>query len=204
MNLGDLKQMVWDRIDDAPLDLMVIRWMENGQSRLASVVNAVFPPFVTNGQFDPTFTPVFDAKWHEALVIFACARYKESESSMQEVQNFQQQFDDLKKEFAERYQVPVQNMDNDHSQQFTNAAGVTEFTITKDGFDKNYSNLKVYINGKLQVDWTYTNPVSATSTNINNFTLGVSIPTLMATDIVTAVWDNQNQFAEPPYPFWTW
>lgn len=204
MNLGELKQMVWDTIDDAPIDLTVVRWMQSGQNRLASAVGAKFPDFVDNNSFDPNFTPVFDSKWHEALAIFACARYKESESSMQEVTNFQNQFDDLKKEFAERYQVPVQYLDSDHSQQFTNAAGVTEFTITKDGFDQNYSNLKVYVNGILQVDWQFTNPTNSTSTNQNNFTLGGSIPTLVSTDIVTAVWDNQNQLLEAPYPFWTW
>lgn len=204
MNLGDLKQMVWDTIDDAPPDITVIKWMQSGQNRLASAIGAKFPDFVTNGTFDPSASPVFDSKWHEALAVFACARYKESESSMQEVTNFQQQFEDLKKEFAERYQVPVQYMDNDYSQQWTNVAGQTTFTITKNGFDQNYSNLKVYINGILQVDWQFTSPVTSTSTNVNNFTLGGTIPALVSTDIVTAIWDNQNQLLEAPYPFWTW
>lgn len=196
MQLQELKAMMWDRVDDAPLDLTVMRWFDAAQLRLASAVNAKFPKFVTNGTFTPTVEPVFDEQWHEALVVFACARYKEAEASLNEVANYQQQFDNIVKEMTENYEVPLIYRNDRVSQQFT----VTDptqmtFTITKIGYDPTYGNLKVFINGLETTDfalaWDGTKAFSINATT-----------SLVVNDIVTALWEEHYEFQESPVPWW--
>lgn len=192
MNLAELKAQVWERIDDAPADLTVIKWFENAQNRLASACNAKFPRFIVNNQFNATDSPVFDEKWHEALVVFACARYKEAESSLSEVANFSQQFEELKAEMMENYIAPLQYRDDRLVQQFTATAGQTDFSITKVGYIPEYGNLKVYVNGIETTDFTVSTDKMFT----------VNSPVLNVGDGVTALWEEHYEFAEPPYPWW--
>jgi hypothetical protein len=193
MQLQELKARVWSRIDDAPVDLTVIQWFDDAQNRLGSAVGAKFPRFVTNNSFDPTKEPVFDEKWQEALVVFACARYKEAEASLAEVQNFQMQFEDLKGEMTENYEVPPQYRDDRLSQQFTATDGQTDFTITKQGYDPTYGNLKLYINGLPTTDFTLASDGST------GFSL--TTPTTVG-DSVTALWEEHYEYQESPYPWW--
>jgi hypothetical protein len=199
MQLQELKQMVWDNVDDAPLDLTVMRWFDRAQARLASAVNASFPKFVTNGVFTPTFEPVFDERWHEALVAFACARYKEQEASLNEVANFQQQFDNILKEMTENYEVPLIYRSDRFTQQFTVTDNtVTTFNITKIGYDPSYGNLKVYINGLETTDFYLA------SDGTKSFTINPTTP-LAVNDAITALWEEHYEFLEPPVPwFGSW
>jgi hypothetical protein len=194
VNLSELKAQVWERIDDAPADLTVIKWFDNAQNRLASACNAKFPKFVTNSQFDPNVSPVFDEKWHEALVVFACARYKEAESSLSEVANFAQQFEELKAEMMENYIAPLQYRDDRLVQQFTATVGQTDFTITKLGYTETYGNLRAFVNGLETKDFTHTND------GTNQFT--INSPVLSVGDDVTALWEEHYEYTEPPYPWW--
>lgn len=195
MQLQELKAKVWDLIDDAPLDLAVMRWFDMAQNRLASAVGAKFPKFVTNGAFTSTVEPVFDEKWQEALVIFACARYKESEASLSEVANFQQQFEEWMKEFSENYQVPLIYRDDRFCQQFTvSDITATTFTITKIGYDPNYGNLKVFKNGIETTDF------SLAADGTKSFTINPTT-TLVVGDAITALWEEHYEYGEAPVPW---
>lgn len=193
MRLQDLKLDVWDRVDDVPADTAVVRWFNAAQNRLAASVNAKFPSLIdANGTFNPLVEPVYDEKWQEALVVFACARFKEAESSINEANNFQSQFDELKKEFTENYEVPVQYRDDRNTQQFTASQGQTLFTITKEGFDPVYGDLKVHVNG-----------VESTHFWIRekSFEFNAIQNPLVSGDIVTAIWEESYAYQEPPYPW---
>jgi hypothetical protein len=195
MQLQELKSRVWSRVDDAPTDLTVIQWFDDAQNRLASALGAKFPKFITNNKFDPTQEPVWDEKWHEALVVFACARYKEMETSLSEVQNFQMQFEDLKAEMTENYQIPLQYRDDRLVQQFTAIDGQTDFTITKLGYEPVYGDLQVFINGNQTTDFR------KKTDGTKGFILGATI-SLVSGDTVTALWDEHYDYQEAPYPWW--
>lgn len=195
MKLQELIQMVWDNVDDAPSNQTVVRQFQAAQNRLASAVEAKFPSFFTNGNFDANTEPVFDDKWHEALALFACAKYKEAESSISEANNFMAQFEELKKEFVENYQVPQQYRDDRLSQQFTVVDGQSTFTITKLGYDPSYGNLKVYVKGIQTTD--YTTPADGSP----SFTVNPATP-LVAGDMITTLWEEHYEYQEPPYSWW--
>jgi hypothetical protein len=198
MQLQELKQQVWDRIDDAPVDLTVIRWMDSAQRRMASAVGAKFPSFVSNNSFDSTLEPLIPEKWQEALIVFACARYKEGEASLNEVANFDAQFQEIAKEFTENYEVPIRYRDDRVSQQFTATANQTQFIITKIGFDPVYGNLQVFINGaktsNFQID-------SNIDPSVQSFTLTVAQPALTGGETITALWEEQYAIQEAPTPW---
>lgn len=196
MNLQELKASVWERVDDAPSDITVIKWFDDAQNRLASACDAKFPRFVSNNQFDPNYTPVWDEKWHEALIVFACARYKESEASISEVNNFQTQFEEIKREMSENYQVPPQYRDDRVSQQFTATAGQTTFTITKLGYDPVYGNLKVYVNGIPTTD--YLTPADGSPSFTFNPTTVLNVD-----DKVTVLWEEHYEYQQAPYGWWS-
>ena len=195
MQLQELKQMVWDRVDDNPVDLTVIRWFDSAMSRLASSAKAKFPRFVSSGTFDPTTEPAIPEKWQEALVVFACARYKEGEAALNEVANFDAQFLEILKEFAENYEIPLQYRDDRLSQQFTATAGQIDFTITKQGFDSVYGNLQVFINGTATTYFQL---------NDNTFTLVDPQIPLVGGETITALWDEHYDLKEAPYSWWNW
>lgn len=193
MQLQELKQMVWETIDDAPADLTVIRWFDRAQDRLASSVGAKFPRFIANGTFDPNTEPVWDEKWHEALVVFACARYKEAESSLNEVQNFQQQFDTLMSEMSENYQIPIQYRDDRLVQQFIAVSNQVSFVISKLGFDPVYGNLQVFVNGVETTDFTL-------DADTKMFTINATT-VVNADDKITALWQEYYDYDQPPVPW---
>lgn len=189
MKLIDMKLGVESRVDDTVLMEDLLRWLNDAKDHMAIEVNASFPDIQQTTNLDDTF--VFDARFHLAPVLYACARFKEQQSSIGEANNFTQQYIDIKNRFVAQYELPMQYREDRLSQQFTAIEGQSSFTITKLGYDPNVGDLAVYVNGA---------PVDATVNDDNTFLLVISAHD---GDSVTAVWEEHTDFIEPPYK-WTW
>lgn len=186
MKQSEMISRINARVDDQVEVISAIEWLNDGKDLLAIAVESVIPNITESS--DSTFD--FPERFHLAPVLYACARFKEADGSLQESNNFFAQFDDLKKEFVQTYQVPPKYRDDRLAQNFVAIADQTEFIITKIGFHPSYNRLKVFVNDI---------PTDKFTQNENLFTL--SEPCLEA-DKVTAVWEEHADIIEPPYAWW--
>lgn len=192
MTLQEMINAINRRIDDIVITPDAVEWLNEGQNIMAIAVGAKFPQLSTS---DLSGTFVFDAKYHGIPVLFACARYKEQDSSLQESNNFMTQFEEFKKEFVENYEVPPRYRDDRHSQQFIAREGEDTFVITKVDYHPSSGDLKVYVND-LPVY-----PRFIGSGADRSFTLETPC---QEGDAVTAIWEIHTDMQEPPYPWWRW
>lgn len=194
MKLTSLARKVNDRLDEV-LDLtMTLGWFDDAQNRLAIAVGAKFPQFLTSdGQQTNVDEPAIPEKYHEALVIYAVARYREMDSSTQEMDMMDSRFDSYLAEFRSHYEIPPMYRDSYLDQHFIVAVeGESTFTITKDSYNPVYTNPKFYVNG-VQNNAT---------TNGMTFTLqGV---TTKVGDTVTATWDDAPSLVYRPENYYGW
>jgi hypothetical protein len=187
-------QMINANVDDVVDNTTAVRWLNAGQNQMAVEARASFTQLSAtnlNGTFD------FPEKYHETPVLYACAMYQSSESSIGEKNSYFVQFQDGLKSFIENYDVPMVQRDDTNTQQFTKTAiDANTYTITKRGYVDGYkSNLKVYINNVETTLFTI-NDKSFTLTEI----VGVQVP--VDGDKITAQWEDRPEMIEPPYTWW--
>jgi hypothetical protein len=187
MNLQEMISAINRRIDDVIATSDAVDWLNEGQNLMGIAVGAKFPQLSVS---DMTGTFAFDEVYHGIPILFACARYKEQDSSLQESNNFINQFEAHKKDFVERYELPPRYRMDRQSQQFTATDGQDTFTITKIDYSPTSGELKVYVNDL---------PVSLISIN-DDKSFVLALPCLLG-DAVTAVWEEHPYLEEPPYPW---
>lgn len=186
MILQEMIDAINRRVDDV-VDLPdALDWLNEGQNVMAIAIGAKFTPLTTN----TTSTFDFDERYHHIPVLYACARYKEQDSSLSEAGNFASQFEDQKREFVENYELPPYLRDDRLSQQFIATDMQSTFMITKNGYYPSSGNLNVYVNGMLIYDFNINDDKSFTLYN----------PCALD-DKVTAVWEEHFTMQEPPFPW---
>jgi DNA gyrase/topoisomerase IV subunit B len=189
MNLQEMINAVYRRVDDSPATADVVEWLNSGKNKMAIAVNATFPDLSATASFQ-TQTFVFDDKFHELPVLYASARYKEQDGVFNEAQNFMFQFDQGLKEFVVKYEILPQYRDDHTTQQFIATSAGQTFTITKQTYDATRGDLKVFVNNIKASEFTIE----------DNGT--VTVPACVIGDHVTMVWEDHVDMVEPPYSFW--
>jgi hypothetical protein len=186
MKLSDMFTILNAYVDDVVAATVATAFLNAGQNEMASEIKGAFPQ-LTATNLDDTF--VFPEKYHEIPILYAAAMVKAQDSSIREKESFLNQFNQKVKVFTENYDLPAQYRDDVNSQQYVSTAGQTSYTITKDLYVPDYSNLKVYVN----------------DIRIYTFTASGNVFTLksesLLDDKVTAVWDIDHAMQEPPYPW---
>lgn len=192
MTLQEMINAINRRIDDVVATPDAVEWLNEAQNLMGIAVGAKFPQLVSTNM---SGTFVFDERFHSIPIMFASARYKEQDSSLQEANNFMGQFEEFKKEFVENYEVPMRYKEDRYTQQFIATNGQDTFTITKVDYDPRSGDLKVYRND-LPIDLNYKGWGTDKSFQL-------SIP-CVAGDAVTATWEYHSDQQEPPYSWWKW
>jgi hypothetical protein len=226
MTLQDMIDAVNRRVDDVIDTQTIIDYLNAGQNVMATEVGAVFTQFVYGVL---TAVPDFDAKYHEIPILYACMRIKEMDSVLSEAQNYRGQFEERKKWFIITYQMPEYLRDDRLTQQFTAVDGQTAFVITKETYNPQTGNLRVYrkkgannyssnlvtwekvavtvatvlINGKSYTSSINDDNLVTTTTTTTNDPRGfiLTFPCSLG-DQITAVWEEHNDIANPPYAWW--
>lgn len=189
MNFQQMYEAINRRVDDVVENEDALEWLNEAQKVMGIAVGAKFPDLT----IDIGSTFVFDERYHHIPVLYACARYKEQDSAINEAMNFHQQFEEQKREFVENYEIPPRYREDRMTQQFIADEGQTVFTITKPGYPTNsYGDLIVYVN---DVPVTF----SLYSVSSRSFTL---LKPCNEGDHVTAIWEEHFDMVEPPYPWW--
>lgn len=188
MTLQQMINAINSRVDDAVNTTDAVGWLNAGKNQMAVAIGANFPDLDPNN-LDDTF--VFDAIYHEAPILYACAKFKEQDSALSEVANFMTQFENLKKEFVGKYTVPPRYRNDRLTQQFIATAGQTDFTITAQNYDPRYGNLSVYVND-----------VPCDQFRANSDRTFTVFCTLNDGDAVTAIWEEHEDYIQPPFEWW--
>jgi hypothetical protein len=180
-------------VDDVVDTPTATRWLNAGQNKMAIEARAVFTQLdATNS----TSTFDFPEKYHEIPVLYACAMFQASESSVGEKNSYLSQFEDALRGFIENYDIPMEFRDDSNTQHFTKAAGDNNtYTITKRGYSEQ-ANLKIYING---IQNEYFTMSGKTFTMVYNV---VTNPEPSNGVKITATWEDRPELIEPPYTWW--
>lgn len=173
-------------VDDIVDTTTAVSWLNAGQNQMAAEARANFTQLDSTNS-ESTFD--FPAKYHEIPVLYACAMFMSSESSIGEKNSYLGQFTEGLKTFIENYDIPMEFRDDSNTQQYVSTANQDTFTITKRGYDV-YSNLKVYIDGIINTEFELLDTTFILKTPLD------------AGKQVTARWEDRPEMQEPPYSWW--
>lgn len=188
MFLNEMFAHIDSNVDEQVEQTDSINWLNEAKNRLAMAVEAVIPDLDLTGDITVKKYDIPD-RFHIILVYYACAKFKERESSLGEARNFMSQFEDTKRDFVAKYQVPPKYRDDRLAQNFVATDGQTDFSITKIGYAPEYNRLKVYVNDSPTTEYS-----------LVDRTFKLNFPSLNG-DFVTAIWEEHADFVEPPYPW---
>lgn len=197
MNVQALIKKTKDRLQEDALDGMIILgWFDEAQNRFALKAGAKFPSFLNPDGTQSSITePVFDSRYHELLVVFACARYRESDEAIGEAQFLDDKFERLLDEFSTHIVVEPQYKDDTYSQLFSAVADQLSYVITKSNYRDLYSNLQVYVNGVLKTEkYDYT-----VKGNVVTFTI---VPD--EGSIISCLWQPSEIYNDKPILWGDW
>lgn len=191
MILSQMISMVAGNIDDTTDNETIVGWLNAAKDQMAVEVKASFPDITITSDLSDTF--VFDKKYHEIPVLYASAMFKGADGELGSKQDLMNQYYLGLRNFAENYDPPVRYRDDEFTQQFTATDGQTEFTITKNNYNRRYGRLRIYINDVQTEDFdagydkTFTLDAGATEG-----------------DAVTAVWESYPMFEQKPITWGRW
>lgn len=167
-------------------------WVDDAINRINQALHANFP---TTGGNTTTLVPSFDARFHEALVLFAVAKYRESDSDYQAGQYFINLFDDMIRVMQrDMFIAPSYRMDGTVQQiTVTNASTVT-YNLTMP-FGSYFDDIQVYQNDNL---------VDPSNYRITQYTKQITFLniTLAVNDKITIDYELNSEINQPPYEWW--
>lgn len=188
MNLSEMILAISRRVDDTVTTPNAVEWLNSAKNKMAIAVKAKFPDLSQNDT--STEYTAIDSKYHEALVMYASARFKEYDGIFSDASFFLQEFNEMVKDFQANFEVPPYYRDDHISQQFVATQSAQTFTITKLTYDKNQGDLIAYINNIKTDNYT----INSDGT--------VTVWDCVAGDNVTLLWENHVDIVEPPYSWW--
>jgi nitrate/nitrite-specific signal transduction histidine kinase len=179
-------------VDDVVDTTVATSWLNAGQNQMATEARASFTQLDStnaNSTFD------FPEKYHEIPVLYACAMFMASESSVGEKESYLTQFRNGLNSFIENYDIPVEFRDDSNTQQFTKSAGDNNtYVVTKRGYSES-SNLRIYINGIQNEYFVLQGKSFVIQYNV------ITNPEPANGAKITAMWEDRPDLQEPPYPW---
>lgn len=147
MNYAEMKELLEYYVDDVVDNPIATRLFNEGKNRMALAVHAKFPDIANTVGVGDTF--VFDDRFHNIPVLYAAAMVKSYDSSLQEKQSYQNDFEMALRDFVENYDPPVQYSTEDNLQHFVvddNYVTTPVFSVTRNGYNM-FGNVSVYVDG---------------------------------------------------------
>lgn len=190
MTLDELRGVIQGTVEENPSLTNTIRWVNTMISTINLEMDISVPHLsftAAGGESLP-----LPNEYSALFINFCCAKSKEFDGSIGDASYYMNEFKELKKEFISTYQVPVYYRNDRLVQQFVASQDQTVFTVTKEGYEPKYGDLKVFINGVRETD-----PII---NDDNTFETSAR----SAGDKVTALWEEHTDMVEPPYMWWRW
>lgn len=172
-------------------DVAMTSWVAQGINRINVALNSNFP-----SSLEGTASPAFDPRYHEALVLFGVAKYRESDSDYNAATYLLNQFDTMLLTMQRDMVVPP-SYKLDYNYQQIVVTDATTFVYNLDiPYGSYFDEIKVYVNDRILNSSQYRINQSA---KIITF-IGV---TLTVDDKLTIQYENNSDLNAPPYGWWT-
>lgn len=167
-------------------------WVDDAINRINQAMKSNIP--LTGGN-TTTLVPAFDARFHECLVIFAVAKYRESDSDYQAAQYFLQTFDSMLAQMQrDMTLLPSVRVDSEVQQIVVTSASVFTYNLIMD-YGSYFDNVSVYLNDVLVDSKNYTLSIEKRTVTFKGITLTVA-------DKITVIFENNSDLNNPPYQWW--
>lgn len=172
-------------------DASITRWCDDAINRINQTLQCAIPK--TTGQ-PTTYVPEFDERFHEVLVLFSVARYRESDGDYNAATYFLNTFNDTLRVMQRDMEIaPSQRRDYNVQQITVTNASTTTYALTMPS-GSYFDLVSVYQNDVLLDVDQYT--ISSYDKQITLYT------TLVVDDIITIVFENNSDLNNPPYEWW--
>lgn len=167
-------------------------WVDNAINRINQALKTNIP--LTSGK-PTTYVPEFDIRFHEALVLFAVAKYRESDSDYNSAQYFLQTFNEMVNVMQRDMTISPSMRVDDNVQQIVVAnASTLTYNLIMD-YGSYFDTLTIYQNDVV-VDSKYY------SINMDKRQLTFKGITLTVADKITVLFENNSDLSNPPYQWW--
>lgn len=176
-------------------------WLDSAINKINQMCQSKFP--VVSGNAG-TYTPQFDDRYHDALVLFAVGRYRESDSDYNGASYFMNQFDSMVRDMQRDMYIPYcfRKDYNVYSFTYDTAKSIWDIDLPPSAY---YGTIIVYIaplgnavNEKRLDPKYYT-----INADDNTITLKATY-TFALTDIISLNYEANAAFESPPYGNWIW
>jgi hypothetical protein len=170
-------------------DVAMSTWVSQGINRINAALNVNFPSSLSGSD-----EPAFDARYHEALVIFGVAKYRESDSAYSDAQYFMQQFDAMVMKMQRDMVIPP-SYQTDYNYKQIVVTNPTTIVYNLDIPSGSYfDDIVIYLND-IVVPSGFT--IDSTAGTITFLTV-----TLTVNDKITVKFENNSDLNAPPYQWW--
>lgn len=196
MELSEIRTYVKDLAEQdlSITDAQVDRWLDSAIDRINTALESNYPKVTSKAS---TYIPEIDERYHEALVLFANAKYRESDADFQSAMYFMNSFNDMLMDMQRDMEVPPSFRKNKNTQQIvvTNPTTIGYNLNIQKGAYFNY--ITVYIND-VEIDPRY----YTLNGRLKSITFkGV---TLTVNDKITVIFEDSGDLNQPPYTWWNW
>jgi hypothetical protein len=194
MQLSEIKAYVksLSENDQSIADADIIRWIDSGIRKLNQLLKCNIP--LTTGQPD-TYVPAFDSNYHDVLLYFAEAKYRESDSDYQSAQYFTNMFNEMVMDMQRDMKLNPSIRTDPQVQQITvTSADTLVYNLTMN-YGSYFDVFDVYQND-VWVDPKYY------KISMQNKQITFTGITLAVNDKITIVFENNSDLNNPPYQWW--
>lgn len=171
----------------------IVAWVDMAIDRINQALQANIPH--VKGK-STAYVPEFDSRYHEALVMFAVAKYYEADSAYNNAQYFMQQFENMVMSMQRDMEIkPSMRADYNVQQIVVTDPNTSVYTLDMP-FGSYFDVINVYRNDSLVDPKNY-------YLNLYNKQIVFTGITLSANDKITIVFENNSDMNNPPYSWWT-
>lgn len=194
MNFSQMKTDIIKLSDDdtSILDSTILSWINSGINRINQALQCNIPR-LTGGVDE---VPAFDERFHESLVLFAAAKYREADSAFNDSGYFLNEFNEMLLLMQRDMKLlPSVQVGKEWIQIVVTDA--TQFNYPLDMPLGSYlDDVYVYINDVITKSYTL---------NLSNQELRINpTVTLVVGDKISMKIENNSDLNSPPYQWWTW
>lgn len=169
------------------------RWINSGIDRINMALQCAIPK--VTGKND-AYIPEFDERFHESLVLFGNAKYRESDADFSSAQYFMATFNDMLMQMQRDMELkPSTRRDFNVQQIVVSDVSILNYKLTMP-YGSYFDTIKVYKND-VEID------AINFRINLTNREIIFQGIALVVNDKITIVFENNSDLNEPPYSWWT-
>lgn len=195
MQLADIKTYVKNLAEQdlSIQDADILRWINSAIDRINVALQADIPKITTQPD---TYEPEFDSRFHESLILFANAKYRESDADFNSAGYFMNEFNSMLITMQRDMNIkPSQRKDRDVQQIVVTNASTLVYNLTMP-YGSYFDLIQVYKNDVLVDPINYRLTLNTKQITFQGITLAVN-------DKITVVFENNSDLNNPPYEWWT-